>query len=239
MRSVGFWGMQDGSHGTRDRHVLVVEDDASIGTAMREALLGHGFQVSLHTRGVAVASLVAETAPDLVLLDAGLPDIDGFTLCRLLRSKHPDLPIILVTARDADIDIVVGLDAGANDYVTKPFSMSVLLARVRAQMRTTEAVQPDAAITLGDLRIDPAAYTASLAGEAMDLRPREFQLLLYLVREVGRVVTRDRLLADIWDLHWDSSTKTVDMHIVAVRRKLGTSVEIVTVRGVGYRLVAP
>lgn len=219
--------------------MLVVEDDATIGSAISDALSAHGLEVTWHRSGADVATFVAGSSPDLVLLDAGLPDIDGFTLCRLLRSQHPDLPIILVTARDADIDIVVGLDAGANDYVTKPFSMTVLLARVRAQLRTSDAQNPDAPITLGELRIDPSAYTASLAGEPMELRPREFQLLVYLAREAGRVVTRDRLLADIWDLHWESSTKTVDMHIVTIRRKLGSSIEIVTVRGVGYRLVAP
>lgn len=223
----------------RQRNILLVEDDAAIGTAMHDALAAHGFGVTLHTRGVDVAGFVAAFSPDLVLLDAGLPDVDGFTLCRLLRSQHAELPIVLVTARDADIDIVVGLDAGANDYVTKPFSMTVLLARVRAQLRASETTNPDTPIEIGELRIDPSAYTASLAGQSMELRPREFELLLYLAREVGRVVTRDRLLADIWDLHWDSSTKTVDMHIVTIRRKLGTFVEIVTVRGVGYRLESP
>lgn len=223
----------------RDKHVLVVEDDASIGLAVRDALISHGLRATLCETGGAALDTIGSDDPDLVLLDAGLPDIDGFTLCRQIRSQHPDLPVVIVTARDADIDVVVGLDAGANDYVTKPFSMGVLLARVRAQLRATDNVDPDGVIILGDLTIDPSGYTATLGGEPMDLRPKEFQLLLYLVRAADRVVTRDRLLADIWDLHWDSSTKTVDMHIVTVRRKLGDALKIVTVRGIGYRLVAP
>ena len=165
--------------------------------------------------------------------------VDGFTLCRWLREQHRELPIILVTARDADIDIVVGLDAGATDYVTKPFSMTVLLARVRAHLRSSDVAEADAPIELGRVHIEPAAYLVSVDGAAIELRPREFELLAYLARQAGRVVTRDRLLADVWDLHWDSSTKTLDMHIVALRRKLGNAIEIVTVRGVGYRLVAP
>jgi DNA-binding response OmpR family regulator len=176
--------------------------------------------------------------PDLVLLDAGLPDVDGFTLCRWLREQHRDLPIVLVTARDAEIDIVVGLDAGASDYVTKPFSMNVLLARVRAHLRAT-AVSPDEAVEVGALRVDPAAYVATVDGEPVDLRRREFELLALLCREAGRVVTRERLLAEVWDLHWETSTKTLDMHVMALRRKLGDAIEIATVRGVGYRLVAP
>ncbi|MCU1393807.1 MAG: chemotaxis protein CheY [Ilumatobacteraceae bacterium] len=223
----------------REKHVLTIEDDASIGASIQVALESNGLRCVLCTTGEAAVASVAADFPDLVLLDAGLPDIDGFALCRQLRSQHPELPIVIVTARDADIDVVVGLDAGANDYVTKPFSMSVLIARVRAQLRATDGVDPDATIVLGDLRIEPAGYTATVAGEPMDLRPKEFQLLLYLVREASCVVTRDRLLADIWDLHWDSSTKTLDMHLVALRRKLGQALQIVTVRGIGYRLVAP
>lgn len=206
---------------------------------MKAALESHGYAVDWFVNSTDANRVLEENLADLVLLDAGLPDVDGFTLCRWLREQHKDLPIILVTARDADIDIVVGLDAGATDYVTKPFSMNVLLARIRAHLRPTENVDPAAAIQLGSLRIEPAAYTASIAGATIDLRPREFELLVYLARQAGRVVTRDRLLADVWDLHWDSSTKTVDMHIVALRRKLGDSIEIVTVRGVGYRLVDP
>ncbi len=221
------------------RHVVLVEDDSSIGTAMSDALEAHGYRVTWHTDGTTASDALENLTPDLVLLDAGLPGVDGFTLCRWLRERHADLPIILVTARDADIDVVVGLDAGATDYVTKPFSMSVLLARLRAHLRGSDVVDPESPIDIGALRIEPAAYTATVDGVPVELRPREFQLLLYLAREAGRVVTRERLLSDIWDLHWESSTKTVDMHIVALRRKLGSAIDIVTVRGVGYRLVAP
>ncbi len=219
------------------RRVVMVEDDPSIGTAMQSALQSHGYDVAWFHNG-ANASIALETSvPDLVILDAGLPDIDGFTFCRWLREQHSALPIIMVTARDADIDIIVGLDAGATDYVTKPFSMTVLLARIRAHLRSAESVDSDAPIELGRVRIEPAAYVASLDGVQIELRTREFELLVYLARHAGRVVTRDRLLADVWDLHWESSTKTVDMHIAALRRKLGDSIEIVAVRGVGFRLV--
>jgi DNA-binding response OmpR family regulator len=216
-----------------------VEDDVSIGASMRDAFCGNGYEVSWQTNGADATRSVEASVPDLVLLDAGLPDIDGFSLCRWMREQHPDLPIILVTARDTEIDIVVGLDSGASDYVTKPFSMSVLLARVRAHLRSTETADPDAPIVIGSLRIDPAAYVATLADVPVELRLREFQLLTYLARNADRVVTRERLLADVWDVHWDSSTKTLDMHVVALRRKLGDTIEIVTVRGVGYRLVVP
>ena len=227
-----------GRNGRAERRVVIIEDDQSIGEAMKAALESHGYDVDWFVNSHDANSLLEMNVPDLVLLDAGLPDVDGFTLCRWLRDQHHDLPIILVTARDADIDIVVGLDAGATDYVTKPFSMNVLLARIRAHLRPTSN-DTAAPIEIGSVRIEPAAYVASVYGVPVELRPREFELLLYLARHAGRVVTRDRLLADVWDLHWDSSTKTVDMHMVALRRKLGNSIEIVTVRGVGYRLVDP
>lgn len=221
-----------------NQRILVVEDDESIGQTVTTSLLSHGYLVQWCTDGASATATVEQTVPDLVLLDAGLPDIDGFTLCRWLREQHRDLPILLVTARDAEIDIVVGLDAGASDYVTKPFSMNVLLARVRAHLRAT-AASPDEAVELGTLRVDPAAYVATVDGAPVDLRRREFELLALLCREVGRVVTRERLLAEVWDLHWETSTKTLDMHVMALRRKLGDAIEIATVRGVGYRLVAP
>ena len=217
----------------------MVEDDEPIGRAVVDALTAHGYLIELCADGASATTALANAAADLVLLDAGLPDVDGFTLCRQIRESYPDLPIVLVTARDSEIDIVVGLDAGANDYVTKPFSMNILLARVRAHLRTADPPDPDAAIELGSLRVEPASYVASVHGMPVELRPREFQLLVVLSRAAGRVVTRERLLADVWDLHWESSTKTLDMHVLALRRKLGDAIEIATVRGVGYRLVAP
>lgn len=220
------------------RLILLVEDDASIGGAMTAALRSDGHRVTWTQSGTSASIALEAEVPDLVLLDAGLPDMDGFTLCRWMREQHRELPIVLVTARDSDIDIVVGLDAGANDYVTKPFSTTVLLARVRAHLRSSDSLDPDEEIVIGALRIEPGAYTASVDGAPVELRRREFELLLHLARNVGRVLTREQLLSDVWDLHWDSSTKTVDMHVVALRRKLGDAAEIVTVRGVGYRLVA-
>ena len=222
-----------------NRRVLVVEDDEPIGRAVVDALTAHGYVVELCADGASATAALANAAADLVLLDAGLPDVDGFTLCRQIRESYPDLPIVLVTARDSEIDVVVGLDAGANDYVTKPFSMNILLARVRAHLRVAEPQDPDAAIELGSLRVEPASYVTTVDGMPVELRPREFQLLVVLSRAAGRVVTRERLLADVWDLHWESSTKTLDMHVLALRRKLGDAIEIATVRGVGYRLVAP
>ena len=216
-----------------------MEDDEAIGQAVSRSLDSHGYAVEWCTTGTAAQSAVEQTLPDLILLDAGLPDIDGFTLCRRLRELHHDLPIVLVTARDAEIDIMVGLDAGASDYVTKPFSMNVLLARVRAHLRRTETVDANAPFDLGELSVDPAAYCVTVGGRPIDLRRREFELLLLLCRNAGRVVTRERLLAEVWDLHWDTSTKTVEMHVMALRRKLGEAIDISTVRGIGYRLDTP
>ncbi len=221
------------------RRVLVVEDDEAIGRAVRDSLESHGYQAEWCGTGAAAQSAVDQLVPDLVVLDVGLPDIDGFALCRSLREQHRDMPIVLVTARDAEIDIVVGLDAGANDYVTKPFSMNVLHARVRAHLRNVDVDDPDAMLELGSVRVDPAAYAVTVEGRAVELRPREFELFLLLCRQAGRVVTRERLLAEVWDLHWESSTKTLDMHVMALRRKFGDAIDIATVRGVGYRLDTP
>ena len=218
--------------------ILLVEDDVTIGRLVDESFVAHGYDVEWCATGATAMVAFERVTPDLVLLDAGLPDIDGFTVCRWMRERDPDLPIVLVTARDSEIDIVVGLDAGATDYVTKPFSINVLLARARAHLRTTQA-DARAVLQLGAVRIDPAAYVVSVNEVPVELRRREFELLVLLAREVGRVVTRERLLAEVWDLHWDSSTKTLDMHVMALRRKLGDAVEISTVRGVGYRLEMP
>ncbi len=216
--------------------MLVVEDDPAIADAVTTSLRQHGYSTTWADNAAQATAALERGTPDLVLLDAGLPDVDGFSLCRWMREQHRNLPILIVTARDADIDVVVGLDAGADDYVTKPFAMNVLLARIRAHLRTITTADPSAVIDLGRLHIDPAAYIARVDGEPVSLRPREFELLAAFGRDAGKVLTRERLLAEVWDLHWETSTKTLDMHVLALRRKLDSVVEITTVRGVGYRL---
>lgn len=219
--------------------VLLVEDDPSIGRAVTDSLGQHGYDVTWACDGATATDEFEAATPDLVLLDAGLPDVDGFSLCRWMREQQRDLPIVLVTARDADIDVVVGLDAGADDYVTKPFAMSVLQARIRAHLRSSATTDLAAPVEIGRLRIDPAAYIARVDDVAVDLRPREFELLTALARQAGKVITRERLLSEVWDVHWETSTKTLDMHVMALRRKLRDAAEITTVRGVGYRLEDP
>jgi DNA-binding response OmpR family regulator len=219
--------------------VLLVEDDPTIGASLSDVLRTHGHQVEWCASGQEAMQAFERRTPDIVLLDAGLPDIDGFTVCRWIRSRHSSVPILIVTARDSDIDIVVGLDAGANDYVVKPFSIPVLLARVRAHLRASPSADADAVMVVGSLRVDRAAHRVFLDEQELELRPKEFELLVLLVRDVGKVVTRDRLLSEVWDLHWESSTKTLDMHIHALRRKLHDDAEtsrwITTIRGIGYR----
>lgn len=217
--------------------MVVIEDDPDIGTSVVAALVASGYEVDRFHNGAAAAAALEDRCPDFVLLDVGLPDMDGITICRWLRDKYRNLPIVLLTARDSEIDIVVGLDAGATDYVTKPFSMTVLLARLRAHLRSaTWDERDDGPFDVGRLSIDPAGYTATIDGEEVGLRPREMELLVLLAHEAGRVVTRDRILAEVWDQHWESSSKTLETHVMTLRRKLNDAVSITTVRGVGYRL---
>ncbi len=219
--------------------VLIVEDDATIATEVRQALDAHGYETEATSTGRGALAAVAGSVPDVVVLDLGLPDLDGVHVCRLLRAELPHAPIVIVTARDADIDVVVGLDAGATDYVVKPFTMAVLLARLRAHLRVPLAEAFDGELVVGGLRIDRLAHRAYVDGAEIDPRPKEFALLVALAGEAGRVITRDRLLSEVWDLQWESSTKTLDMHIHALRRKLGPRPDagpwISTVRSVGYR----
>lgn len=214
--------------------VLLVEDDVGIGSSLQQALGAQGYDIVWAADGAAARHAMGQALPDLVLLDAGLPDVDGFSLCREFRAGHRDLPIVIVTARDADIDIVLGLDAGATDYVTKPFSLDVLLARMRAHLRAHTV--PEVPIAIGHVRVDTASFTATLDGEPLDLRTREFELLAYLARRAGTVVRREQIMSDVWDVHWDTSSKTLEMHVAALRRKLGDAVTITAVRGIGYRL---
>jgi DNA-binding response OmpR family regulator len=161
-------------------------------------------------------------------------------VCRLLRAAHPAVPIVIVTARDDDIDVVVGLDAGASDYVVKPFTTEVLLARLRAHMRHRQVEESPEDLVVGSLRADISAHRAYLDDTEIALRPKEFALLVALLAEAGKVMTRDRLLREVWDLQWETSTKTLDMHVHALRRKLGDRSDgrpwISTIRSVGYRL---
>jgi DNA-binding response OmpR family regulator len=223
--------------------ILVVEDDEDIGSGLTDALRAVGYE-AIWTKTAAAALDSAVTAhPDVVLLDLGLPDSDGVDLCRRLRLADPHAAIIMVTARRDEIDAVVGLDAGADDYVTKPFRLVELLARIRAQVRRVDASEKTDHFTVGDLEIDVGARRAWHYHAALDLRTKEFELLVLLASKAGRVVTRERIMSEVWDEHWFGSTKTLDMHISSLRRKLGDDGQhpkvITTVRGVGYRLELP
>jgi DNA-binding response OmpR family regulator len=219
--------------------ILVVEDDVTLGDGLRQALTTQGYQVSWAQTGAEALDL-ARDPHNLVLLDLKLPDLDGIQVCRRLRAAYPTLAIVMLTARREEIDVVVGLDAGADDYLTKPFRLGELLARIRAHARRLESTSAAGRLAVGDLELDRAARRAWLAGRELDLRPKEFDLLALLMAEAGRAVERERIMAEVWDEHWFGSTKTLDMHIVALRRKLGGhDGRISTLRGVGYRLELP
>jgi DNA-binding response OmpR family regulator len=220
-------------------HIVVVEDDEGIGSSLLRTLAGQGYEVEWARTGEEALALVNATTA-LVVLDLGLPDQDGLDVCRRIRSRPSAPQVLVLTARAEEADVVLGLDAGADDYLTKPFRLAELLARVRACTRRSEARLDE--LEIGDLTIDIDARIVHVAGAVVDLRPKEFDLLIALARNAGRVVTRERLLEDVWDEHWFGSTKTLDIHIWALRRKLDrpdTASRITTVRGVGYRMDAP
>jgi DNA-binding response OmpR family regulator len=217
--------------------LLLVEDDEAIGGSLARALSAHGATVNWARDG-REALRSAGTTTDLVLLDLGLPDVDGVDVCRELRQRYPALVILVVTARDDEIDVVVGLDAGADDYIVKPFRLAELLARVRAGLRRQYINAPEV-IDVGALHLDLGARRCLVGGHEVELRAREFELLAALALDAGRVVTRRRLLADVWDQHFETTTKTLDVHVSTLRRKLDDADHapvITTVRGVGYRL---
>jgi DNA-binding response OmpR family regulator len=222
--------------------ILVVEDDATLGGGLCQALEASGYRASWAQTGAEALEL-ARDPHDLVLLDLTLPDLDGVEVCRRLRAGQPWLVIVMLTARREEIDVIVGLDAGADDYLTKPFRLGELLARIRAHTRRLETDAPAGRLAVGDLELDRAARRAWLAGHELDLRPKEFDLLALLMAEAGRAVPREQIMAEVWDEHWFGSTKTLDIHIAALRRKLGEQPEqpgrITTLRGVGYRLERP
>jgi two-component system, OmpR family, response regulator RegX3 len=226
---------------TSKRTVLLVEDEESITAPLSEALSREGFVPVIAGTAAEALELASSRSPDLVLLDLMLPDGSGLDVCRELRSRSA-VPIIMVTARGEEMDRVVGLEVGADDYVVKPFSAREVVARIRAVLRRTAAAPATAAaevVELGDLRVDAARRAASLAGEPLELSRKEFDLLRLLVESAGTVVTRERLIDEVWDTNWFGSTKTLDVHVSALRKKLGDDPNmprfIHTVRGVGFR----
>ncbi|RLE20110.1 MAG: DNA-binding response regulator [Actinobacteria bacterium] len=217
--------------------LLVVEDDPTISEPLCTGLAREGFTVDHVATGA--AALEAEPA-DLVLLDLGLPDLDGRVVCRELRERS-NVPIIVVTARSEEIDRVTLLELGADDYVVKPFGFRELVARVGAVLRRTSVTaQPvqDGPIDIGQLRIDPRTHQVTLATGPVSLTPKEYDLLIYLAADVGAVRTREEIIQDVWDENWWGSTKTLDVHIASLRKKIGAEM-IQTIRSVGFSLVDP
>ncbi len=220
--------------------ILVIDDERNIVDLLRLYLEKEGWAVLAAGNGEDGLALHLRHDPDLVILDLMLPRIDGFEVCRELR-RRGDTPILMLTARDDDVDSIVGLELGADDYVTKPFNPRALIARVKAILRRTEGTaRGGRPIEVGALRVDPRRREASVGDRRLELRAREFDLLAALAREAGAVLTRDALLESVWGTDFPGETRTVDVHIGEVRRKLGSDgPPIETVRGFGYRLVPP
>jgi two-component system alkaline phosphatase synthesis response regulator PhoP len=222
------------------KSILVVDDERNIVDLVRLYLEKEGYAVMAAADGEEALALHPRHDPDLVVLDLMLPKIDGLEVCREIR-RHADTPVLMLTARSDDIDAIVGLELGADDYVTKPFNPRALVARVKAILRRTEATgRGSRPIEVGTLRIDPRRRDATVNDRRLDLRAREFDLLVALARDPGVVLTRDALLEDVWGTDFPGETRTVDVHVAEVRKKLGEDgPSIETLRGIGYRLVPP
>lgn len=222
--------------------MLVVEDDQSVADGLLDGLSSSNFE-SLHVvTGQAALDALATFDPEIVLLDLGLPDVDGTEVCRRMRATS-SVPIIVVSARDEEIDRVVALEIGADDYVVKPFGMRELVARIRAVSRRTHSGENDGALpterVFGDLVIDTRTQRVVLAGNDIHVTPKEFELLEYLSSDAGAVFKRSDILHDVWDTNWYGTSKTLDAHIAAIRKKLGNPLWIESVRGVGFRFGPP
>jgi len=213
--------------------ILVVEDDDGIAEPVVEGLTREGFEVSWVATG---AQALSAPPADLVLLDLGLPDIDGYAVCQQLRARS-SVPILVVSARGAEMDRVVGLELGADDYIVKPFGIRELVARIRAVMRRAmEPAMVEHVQVLGALIVDRRARRVLVDGVEVPLSPKEFDLLALLAEDPGAVVSRQTILEEVWDPHWYGPTKTVDVHVASLRRKLGFPEWIETVRRIGLRL---
>jgi two-component system response regulator RegX3 len=229
----------------RKRTVLLVEDESSITEPLAESLGRDGFETKVATTAAEALELAARIQPDLVLLDVMLPDGSGLDVCRELRQRS-QVPIIMLTARGEEADRVVGLELGADDYIVKPFSAREVGARIRAVLRRADSPsrpEQEKPIEVGEVRLDPAKREVTRSGEVLELSRKEFELLQLLMRNAGSVVTRERAIDEVWDTNWFGSTKTLDVHVSGLRRKLGDDSNeprfLHTIRGVGFRFSSP
>lgn len=224
--------------------VLVVDDERVLTDTLRYNLAKAGYEVLVAADGEAALRMARQESPDLIILDVMLPRLDGFDVCRIIR-KESSVPILMLTARDEEVDKVLGLELGADDYLTKPFSIRELLARVKAMLRRVEMVRsarendPAELLVEGDVQVDLSSHRAIVAGKPLHLKPKEFDLLAFLMRNRGRAFTRDQLLERVWGYDYAGDTRTVDVHVRWLREKLEVDPSrpelIQTVRGVGYR----
>ncbi len=224
--------------------LLLIEDDERISQPLVRMLQAEGFAVRHVDTGAAALASVLASPPDLILLDLSLPDIDGLDVCRRLRVGHPGVPIVMLTARNEEVDVVVGLEAGADDYITKPFRVGELTARIRTRLRASKVSaggNPDSDV-FGALRLDRPARRAWLGDDELSLAPKEFDLLVLLATHQGETMRREQIMSEVWDENWWGSTRTLDTHVASLRRKLGDTTDtperIVTVRGIGFRYEA-
>jgi len=221
-------------------HVLVVDDDPTVSDVVRRYLEQDGCRVRLARDGLAALAAVDAEVPDLIVLDLMMDGINGLEVCRRLRRTHPDLPIVMLTALGEAADRVVGLEVGADDYVTKPFSPRELVARVTSVLRRSQGVpEMTPAAELGEVRLEPGRRRVFAAGREIELTATEFDLLAYLMRRPGRVFSREQLISEVWGYSAVAGARTVDVHIAQVRAKLGQASPIRTVRGVGYAAEEP
>jgi DNA-binding response OmpR family regulator len=214
--------------------VFVVEDEPAIADLVRGALVRDGFTAGVYSDGAVALAAITRDRPAVVILDVGLPGVDGTEICRRMREGGDWTPVLFVTARDEEVDRVLGLELGADDYVTKPFSPRELVARVKAVLRRGAAPVLQAALTVGTLTLDPASRRAVAGRDPVELTTTEFELMAHLMRRPGRVFTREELLSQVWGYPAGTPTRTVDVHVAQVRAKIGTAARLRTVRGVGY-----
>ena len=221
--------------------ILLIEDDPRLAEMVKTYLGGAGFHVTVAAHGKSGLALEAREPFDAVILDLTLPDIDGLDVCRKLRADHAELPIVMLTARAEEMDVIVGLNAGADDYVAKPFRLAELVARIRARLRVADATTKFVSTTYegAGLRVDSDARRAYRGDDELELTTKEFDLLALLMSRPGITFTREQIMSTVWDEHWWGSTRTLDTHVSTLRRKIGDDSDppsiIVTLRGVGFR----